>query len=115
MGPLNLSFLFSLCAASEGSRFGAWLPGLPGPGPRVTFVRTKVTKRRWGDPRPPFFAQSDACKEDARLPLNFHKASGSFVIGAVGYGLRLSPLESTAVSFLLTITCAISGEAGGLI
>ena len=52
---------------SEASRFGAWLPGLrpraqvlagggSTPEPWVTFGRPKVTKRRWGDPRPPLFA-----------------------------------------------------------
>ena len=34
---------------------GAYQWGLPSPKPRVTFGRPKVTKRRWGDPRPPLF------------------------------------------------------------
>ena len=55
-GSSESPFLFSLCGVSEASRFGLRLPGLPGPGPRVTFVRTKVTKKRQGDPGPPFLS-----------------------------------------------------------
>ena len=52
----------------------------------------KYPKGRWGDPRPPFFIQSDTYKGDTRLPLNFCRACGHLVTGAVGYALRLTAL-----------------------
>ena len=47
------------------------------PGPRVTFVRTKVTKRRWGDPRPPLFIQSVCIEADTSQPPNYHTLRAS--------------------------------------
>ena len=66
----------------------------------------KYPKGRWGDPgpghpllafgqftlQPPFFIQSDTYKGDTRLPLNFCRACGHLVTGAVGYALRLTAL-----------------------
>ena len=59
----------------------------------------KVTKT----PPAPFgpdhrFVQSDTSKGDARLPLKYRGASGSFVIGAAIYGLRLTALVLGVVS-----------------
>ena len=84
MVPLNVSFLFSLCTASETSRFGAWLSGLPAPDPGDFLYAQKVTKKAPGRPWTPFFVQSDTIRGDARLPLKYRFASGSLVIGAVG-------------------------------
>ena len=47
------------------------------PEPRVTFVRTKVTKKRWGDPRPPLFIQSVCIEADTSQPPNFHTLRAS--------------------------------------
>ncbi len=47
------------------------------PGPRVTFVRTKVTKRRWGNPRPPLFIQSVCIEADTAQPPNYHTLRAS--------------------------------------
>ena len=47
------------------------------PGPRVTFVRTNVTKRRWGDPRPPLFIQSVCIEADTSQPPNYHTLRAS--------------------------------------
>ena len=73
----------------------------------------KVTKT----PPAPFgpdhrFAQSDACKGDARLPLKYLFASGSFVIGAAGIRLRLTALEMRDVSFFLVGGCGVATGAG---
>ena len=47
------------------------------PGPRVTFVRTKVTKKRWGTPRPPLFIQSVCIEADTSQPPNYHTLRAS--------------------------------------
>ena len=52
MVPLNVSFLFSLCAASEEGRIGLYSRGYP-PRTQVTFcTHKKSPKRRQGDPGP---------------------------------------------------------------
>ena len=38
--------------ASEASRFGSWLPGLPAPDPGDFLYAQKVTKKAPGDPDP---------------------------------------------------------------
>ena len=43
----------------------------------MTFVRTKVTKRRWGDPRPPLFIQSVCIEADTAQPPNYHTLRAS--------------------------------------
>ena len=66
--PLSLceaKALFCFCRrgfSSEASRFGTWLPGLPGPDPGHFFLGEKVTKTPPGTPRTPLFIQSDAPK-----------------------------------------------------
>ena len=42
--------------ASEASRFGTWLPGLPAPDPGHFFLGEKVTKTPPGTPRTPVFS-----------------------------------------------------------
>ena len=59
--------------ASEASRFGLWLPGLPGPDPGHFFLGEKVTKTPPGvPPGPPFtgVVQSVSIWFDTALPLN---------------------------------------------
>ena len=78
---------------SESSAPRPFLKGPPRP--RVTFVRTKVTKMRWGDPSPSSFCPIGHYEIDIGQPLNFHL---SLVIGAVIYGLRLSALGMIGTS-----------------
>ena len=77
---------------------GACRWGLPGPKPRVTFVRTKVTKRRWVDPRPPF-CPIGHYETDTGQPLNFRWAAGLLVIGVLRIRLRLTALEMIVTSY----------------
>ena len=71
-----------------------------------------MTKRRWGDPRPLLFVQSDAYKGATRLPLNFYEASGLLVIGAVGVRPCLPALVLMVVSLLRTGACASPIDVG---
>ena len=66
----------------------------------------KVGKSAPGTPRPPLFVQSVCIGFDTGQPLKYCKAAGLLVIGAVGYGLRLTALGLKAVSFLLGETGA---------
>ena len=54
------------------------------------------------------FIQSDTCKGDTQVSLNFCEASGLLVIGEAIYGLRLSPLESLVVSYFVDGSKSIS-------
>ena len=84
------------CGASEGGRQRPSAFRASPARTRVTFcTHKKSPKRRRGDPGPPLFAQSDAPKFNAWLPLKFQMY---FVIGAVVYGLRLTALESIDAS-----------------
>ena len=74
-GPLNGSFLFSLCGASEASRFGPWLPGLPGPDPGDFLYAQKVTKKAPGDPDPFCLSNRTPARGDTRQPLRYRFAS----------------------------------------
>ena len=124
-GSSECLFLFSLCGAAEASRSGLWLsgatrprtpgaaeasrfglqlPGLPGPDPGDFLYAQKVTKKAPGRPWTPFFAQSVRIGGETQLPLKFQL---SFVIGAVRHALRLSALESMAVSWYATIDTSL--------
>ena len=67
-----------------------------------------MTKRRWGDPRPLLFVQSDAYKGATRLPLNFYEASGLLVIGAVGVRPCLPALGLMVVSRFVDESLSVS-------
>ena len=82
------SFLFSL---------SGWR-GIPCSGTGYFALGGKVTKTPPGRPRTPFFTQSDTIRGDTGQPLKYLFASGSLVIGAVGYVLRLTALGLKGVS-----------------
>ena len=93
-----LFFPFLFCTASEAaaSPLGFWASPAQ---TRVTFcTHKKSPKMRWGDPRPPFFAQSVCIETDTGQPLKHLWPTDLLVIGAVDYGLRLSPLGLRGVS-----------------
>ena len=68
--------------------------------PRAYFsFAGKVGKSAPGRPRSPIFYLIGRLQGKNQLPLNFCEAAGLLVIGAVFHGLRLTALESRAVSF----------------
>ena len=73
--------------------------------PQFTFGRPKVNRKGASPPSgwTPAFAQSVSIGGETQSPLKFQMY---FVIGALHIRLRLSALESMAVSFLLTRACA---------
>ena len=92
------------CFRSQPLR-GMAFRGYAPPNPAVHFWPPKSEPKRrqplsgWT----PAFAQSVSIGGETQLPLKFQMY---FVIGALHIRLRLSALESMAVSFLLTRACA---------
>ena len=69
MGRLLLKFIFQF-SGFRGSFQRGFHPRTPG-----NFCTHKSHQKAPGDPDPAF-VQSDACRGDTRLPLNFCKAAG---------------------------------------
>ena len=79
-----------MAGASEGAEAALLFVGSRTHG-RVTFVRTKVTKNRRGDPGPPFFFPNRSVS-DLILPCHWiTKSFGHLICGGLLVRLRLSP------------------------
>ena len=101
---LSPYWLGACYGASPAPTPGFSLPGLTQPrSPGFTFVRTKVNRKSASPLRagPPLLPNRSCIRGDAGQPLNFHRASGSLVIGAVGIRPCLTALGLRVVSYFV--------------
>ena len=79
------------------------------PAPRVTFVRTKVIKKRRGDPGPPFFCLIGLGMICGSAAAESLPGRWPLVIGAVRHALRLTALVLIVVSDFLSARPLVLG------